>query len=327
MRGSFARIARWMVGASLAGVSAVVSAQGAWPQKPLKFIAPFPTGGTSDVLCRLLALKLTETLGQTVVVENRPGASANIGHELVAKAPADGYTLLLSNNGAYTINPYLFKKLPFNPDTDFDPVAQVATATQVLVAHPSVPINSVPDLIALAKAKPGQINFGSGGRGIMSHISGEMFKTVTGVDMTHVPYKGTGQAVADLVAGQLHIIFSDMVPAMPHIKSGRLKALAVTSQSRSSVLPDVPTMAEVGAGGFTADTWWAVVVPKGTPAPVIARLNADLGRIVKMPDVIERYAGLGISTAHSAPERIGELAKAERPAIAKVLKAAGIEPE
>lgn len=170
-------------------------AQGNYPVKPIRFIAPFPTGGASDVLSRLLAAKMTEGFGQTVVVENRPGASANIGHELVAKAPADGYTLLLSNNGAYTINPYLFKKLPFDPDNDFAPVSLVAMATQVLVAHPSVPINSVRDLIALAKAQPGKINYGSGGRGIMSHISAEMFKTVTGTNLTHIPYKGTGQAV------------------------------------------------------------------------------------------------------------------------------------
>lgn len=302
-------------------------AQGNYPAKPIRFIAPFPAGGSSDVLSRLLAAKMTEGLGQTVVVENRPGASANIGHELVAKAPADGYTLLLSNNGAYTINPYLFKKLPFDPDNDFAPVSLVAMATQVLVAHPSVPINSVQDLIALAKAQPGKINYGSGGRGIISHISAEMFKTVTGTDLTHIPYKGTGQAIADLVAGQLHVIFSDMVPAIPHIKSGKLKALAVTSNARSPILPDVPTMAEVGAGGFTADTWWAVVVPKGTPAEAINRLNAELGRIVKLPDVQERYTSLGITTAHSTPQRIHELAKAERPAIAAVLKKAGIEPE
>ena len=311
----------------LAITSPVAVAQVTYPVKPIKYIAPFPTGGTSDVLSRLLAAKMTEGLGQTVVVENRPGASGNIGHEIAAKAPPDGYTIIMSNNGIYTINPYLFKKLPFDPDKDFQPVSLVATATQVLVAHPSVPVNSVQDLIALAKAKPGHINYGSGGRGIISHISAEMFKTVTGTDLTHVPYKGTGQAVADLVAGQLHVIFSDMVPAMPHIKSRRLRALAVTSTARSSVLPDIPTMAEAGAGGFTADTWWAVVVPKGTPPEVVKRLNAELGRVVNLPEVKERYFSLGVSTAHSAPERIHELAKVERPAIAAVLKKAGIEPE
>ncbi len=260
-------------------------------------------------------------------MENRPGASGNIGHEIAAKAPADGYTIIMSNNGIYAINPYLFKKLPYDPDKDFQPVSLVATATQVLVVHPSVPVNSVQELVALAKSKPGQINYGSGGRGIISHISAEMFKTVTGTDLTHVPYKGTGQAITDLVAGQLHVIFSDMVPAMPHIKSGRLRALAVTSAARSAVLPDLPTMAEAGAGGFTADTWWAVVVPRGTPPEIVNRLNAELGRVVKLPEVQERYMSLGVTTAHSTPERIHELAKIERPAIAKVLKTAGIEPE
>ncbi len=305
----------------------LATAQGTYPVKPIKYIAPFPSGGTSDVLSRLLAAKMTEGLGQTVVVENRPGASGNIGHEIAAKSPADGYTIIMSNNGIYAINPYLFKKLPYDPERDFQPVSLVATATQVLVAHPSVPVHSVQDLVALAKSKPGQINYGSGGRGIISHISAEMFKTVTGTDLTHVPYKGTGQAIADLVAGQLHVIFSDMVPAMPHIKSGRLRALAVTSATRSSVLPDIPTMAEAGAGGFTADTWWAVIVPRGTPPEVITRLNAELGRVVKLPEVQERYASLGVSTAHSAPERVLELARIERPAIAVVLKKAGIEPE
>lgn len=302
-------------------------AQGAYPVKPIKFIAPFPSGGTSDVLSRLLAAKMTEGLGQTVVVENRPGASGNIGHEIAAKAPADGYTIIMSNNGIYTINPYLFKKLPYDPEKDFQPISLVAMATQVLVAHPSVPVQSVQDLITLAKSKPGHINYGSGGRGIISHISAEMFKTVTGTDLTHVPYKGTGQAIADLVAGQLHVIFSDMVPAMPHIKSGRLRVLAVTSATRSSVLPDVPTMAEAGTGGFTADTWWAVVVPRGVSAEVVNRLNAELARVMKLPEIQERYFALGISTAHSTPERIYELTRVERPAIAKVLKTVGIEPE
>lgn len=310
---------------ALAAFTAI--AQGTYPVKPIRYIAPFPSGGTSDVLSRLLAAKMTEGLGQTVIVENRPGASGNIGHEIAAKAPADGYTIIMSNNGIYAINPYLFKKLPYDPDKDFQPVSLVATATQVLVVHPSVPVNSVQELVALAKSKPGQINYGSGGRGIISHISAEMFKTVTGTDLTHVPYKGTGQAITDLVAGQLHVIFSDMVPAMPHIKSGRLRALAVTSAARSAVLPDLPTMAEAGAGGFTADTWWAVVVPRGTPPEIVNRLNAELGRVVKLPEVQERYMSLGVTTAHSTPERIHELAKIERPAIAKVLKTAGIEPE
>ncbi len=179
---------------ALAAFTAI--AQGTYPVKPIRYIAPFPSGGTSDVLSRLLAAKMTEGLGQTVIVENRPGASGNIGHEIAAKAPADGYTIIMSNNGIYAINPYLFKKLPYDPDKDFQPVSLVATATQVLVVHPSVPVNSVQELVALAKSKPGQINYGSGGRGIISHISAEMFKTVTGTDLTHVPYKGTGHTMA-----------------------------------------------------------------------------------------------------------------------------------
>ena len=307
-------------------VAGAIQAQG-YPSRPIKFIAPFPPGGSSDVLCRLLGAKLAEGLGQPVAVENRPGASANIGHEYAAKQPPDGYTILITSSSTLVNNRYLYKHLPFDAVADFTPISMIASAGQVLVVHPSVPATSVRELIALAKAHPGKLNFGSGGKGIQSHISGEMFKSAAGVDIVHIPYKGTVQAVGDLVAGQVQMVFADMVPAMPHIRAGRLRALAVTTRERAAVLPDVPTMIEAGVPDFESGVWWAVLSPKGTPEPVVGRLNAELGRIVTLPDVREKYASLGVSPEHSTPAYVFERMKAEAPRIAAVMKAAGVEPE
>jgi tripartite-type tricarboxylate transporter receptor subunit TctC len=303
------------------------SGQGAYPSRPIRFIAPFPPGGSSDVLCRLLGQKLAERLGQPVAVENRPGAAANIGHEYAAKQPADGYTLLLSSSSTLATNPHLYKRLGFDPIADFAPVSLVASAGQVLVVHPSVPAKTVAELVALARAKPGQLNFGSGGKGIQSHISGEMFKAATGVDIVHVPYKGTVQAVSDLVAGQVQMVFADMVPAMPHIRAGRLRPLAVTTAARSAVLPEVPTMIEAGIPGYRAGVWWAVMAPRGTPSAIVGRLNAELGRIVELPEVREKYAGLGVETEHSTPQQVIDKIRTETVEVARILKTAGVEPE
>ena len=314
--------------AALAALCACAAhAQSPYPSRPIKFIAPFPPGGSSDVLCRLLGAKLAESLGQPVAVENRPGAGANIGHEYAAKQPPDGYTILISSSSTLATNPHLYKHLGFDPIADFSPISMVASAGQVLVLHPSVPAKTVSELIALAKAQPNKLNFGSGGKGIQSHISGEMFKSATGVDIVHIPYKGTVQAVGDLVAGQVQMVFADMVPAMPHIKAGRLRPLAVTTEERSPVLPDVPTMIESGVPGYRAGVWWAVMAPKGTPGAIIGRLNSELGRIVKLPDVLEKYASLGVSTEHSTPQYVTEKIKTDTQQFAKVLKAAGVEPE
>ena len=252
-------------------------AQGAYPNRPIKLIAPFPPAGTSDVLSRIIARKLADALGQPVTVENKPGASANIGHDFVAKAAPDGYTLIITNSSVFVSNPYLFKRMPFDPFNDFEPMGLVASAGQVLIVHPSVPARTVAELTALAKSRPGKLNFGSGGKGIQSHVSGEMYKAAVGIDMVHVPYKGTIQAVTDLVAGQVEMVFSDMVPAMPQIRAGTVRALAVTSVNRSSALPDVPTMIESGIPGFNAGVWWALLGPRGTPNAVVARIN-KIGR-------------------------------------------------
>jgi tripartite-type tricarboxylate transporter receptor subunit TctC len=302
-------------------------AQTGYPAKPIRFIAPFPPGGATDTLCRMLAQKLGDAFGQPVTVDNRPGASGNIGHELAMKTAPDGYTLLLTNSSTLTTNPHLFKRLPFDPMADFAPVSLVATAGQVLVVHPSVPVSNVGELVTLAKARPGQLNFGSGGKGIQSHISGEMFKSMTGVNIVHIPYKGTVQAVADLVAGQVQLVFADMVPAMPHIKSGRLKPLAVTIEERSPALPEGPTMIEAGVPGYNATIWWAVALPRGPQAELIQRLNAELGRIIALPDMQERYASLGMTPAHSTPQQVTDLIRSDTQKFGPILKAAGVEPE
>jgi tripartite-type tricarboxylate transporter receptor subunit TctC len=323
MRNVVRAAAAWL----LCLLAAFAQAQSAYPSKPIRFIAPFPPGGSSDVLCRILGQKLSELSAQPVVVENRAGASGNIGHEYAARQPADGYTLVLSNNAALAINPHLFKRLGFDPHGDFAPVAMVASAGQVLVVHPSVPAASVRELIALAKAKPGELHFGSGGKGIPSHVAGESFKVAAGVALVHVPYKGTGQAVADLVGGQVQLVFSDMVPAMPHIKAGKLRALAVTTDQRSAALPEIPTMDEAGLAGFRSAVWWAVLVPRGTPADIVARLNGDFARIVNMPEVKERYASLGVFTEHGTPQEVTEKIRSDTQEFARILKAAGVEAE
>jgi len=302
-------------------------AQNAYPVRPIRLIAPFPPGGTSDVLARLLAQKLSEGLGQTVTVDNRAGASGNIGHEAAAKSPADGYTLLLSNSSTVVTNPHLFKKMPFDPINDFAPISMVASAGQVLVVHPSVAAATLAELTALARANPGKLNFGSGGKGIQSHISGEMYKSAVGIDIVHIPYKGTIQSVTDLVAGQIQMVFSDMVPAMPQIKAGKLRAIAVTSVQRSAALPEVPTMIESGIAGFDSGVWWSIVAPRGTPGEVVSRVNAELAKVMQMPDVRETYAKLGVTTQHSTPAKVTETIKAESPLMARILKAAGVEAE
>jgi tripartite-type tricarboxylate transporter receptor subunit TctC len=306
--------------------SSAVYAQ-TYPTKPLRLVAPFPPGGTTDVLSRIVAQKLGDTLGRQVVVENRPGAGGNLGHEVAAKAPADGYTIVMSSNAALVANPHLYKRLGFDPLNDFVPISIVAKAGQVLAVHPSVPVRNVKELVSLAKSRPGKMNFGSGGRGTPAHVAGEIFKTATGINIVHVPYKGGILAVMDVVAGQIDMVFADMAPAVPQIKAGKLKALAVTTDERSRILPDVPTMVEAGIKGSSPQTWWALLAPKGTPAAIVSRLNGDLAQIIKLPDVQEKYSGLGIAAAHSTPEQVTEMIKTESPQMGKVLKAAGVEPE
>ena len=311
---------------ALGAVSGSAVAQDAYPAKPVRMIAPFPPGGSTDVLCRLIAQKLTTSFGRQVIVDNRPGAGGGIGHEVAARAAPDGYTLLLTAKAALVVNPLLYKKIPYDPLNDFAYISIVVSAGPVLVVHPSVPASNVNALVALAKSRPGVLNYGSGGLGTTAHIVGEFFQVMTGTKLVHVPYKGGAVAMLDLVAGQTDLQFGDMVPAVPHVRSGRLRALAVTSEKRSAALPEVPTMSEVGFKQTFPSQWWGVAAPKGAPSAVIARVNTELGNIVKMPDVVERFNTLGIFAEHTTPERMLEVVKAEGPPMAKLLKAAGIEP-
>jgi tripartite-type tricarboxylate transporter receptor subunit TctC len=308
-------LSRLVIGTTLVlGVSGAM-AQGTYPNRPVKFIAPFPPGGASDVISRLVGQKLAEGLGQPVTIENRAGAAGNIGTEYAVKQPADGYTLVLGNSATLATNPNLYKRMPFDHITDLAPVTLVATAGSILVVHPSVPVN------------PGKLNFSSGGSGTPAHVIGESFKSLMGVSMTHIPYKGTALAVADLVAGQVQLCFADMVPAVPQIRAGKIRALAVTSEHRSAIFPDLPTLAESNVPVKVGQTWWSLMAPKGTPRPIIDRLNAEVAKIMKMSDVQERYASLGVFTAHTTPEAVIERIKTDTPEFGKVLRAAGVEPE
>lgn len=320
---------RHMQWACLAAValSAASYGQEDYPARTVRLVAPYPPGGSSDVLARLIAQKLTDTLGRQVIVENRPGAAGNIGHELVAKSPPDGYTLLLTTKSQLVNNPYLYRKLPFDPVTDFAPISMIAHAGHVLVVHPAVPARNVKDLIALARQKPGKLSYGSGGVGSTTGIVAEAFNHIAKVNIVHVPYKGTVLAVSDVVAGQIEMVFSDMVPAVPQIRSGRLRALAVTPTERSPALPDVPTMRESGVSEPLPTQWWGVTAPKGLPAGIVARLNGEIKRILSLPDVRQRYDDLGITALHSTPERMLETIRTEIPQNAKLLAAIGLKPE
>ena len=298
-----------------------------YPSKPIRFIAPFPPGGSSDVLARFLGQKLTEGLAQPLVIENHGGASGNIGQQLAARAPGDGYTLLISSSSILCNNPYLFKNLGFDPLADFTPISMVASAGQVLTVMPSLPAKDLGELVSLLRASPGKFNYGSGGVGIQSHISAELFKSMAGLDLFHVPYKGTTQAVLAAVSGQVQMVFGDMIPALPQIRAGKLRALAVTPRTRAPQLPNVPTMAEASLPGYDASLWWAMLFPRATPPDLVGRLNAELGRIMKASEVQQKFADLGVVTEHGAPRDLTDAIRTRAAQMAKVLKEAGVQPE
>jgi tripartite-type tricarboxylate transporter receptor subunit TctC len=308
-------------------LATVAQAQDGYPSKPVRFVAPYPPGGSSDVMARVLAQKLTESLGRQIIVENRPGAAGNIGHELVARSPADGYTLLLTTKSQMVNNQYLYKKLAFDPLNDFSHITLIAYSGHVLVVHPAVPARTVKELIALARKQPGKLSYGSAGLGSTVNIVAEVFKSIEKLDIVHVPYKGAVLAVADVVGGQIEMAFSDMVPAVPQIRGNRLRALAVTTAERSPALSTVPTMAESGVREELPTQWWGVVGPKGMPAAIVTRLNSEIHRIVNLSDVKERYNDLGIMPLLSTPERMHDTVRADGPKTAKVLAAIGLKPE
>ncbi len=290
-------------------------------------IVPFSPGGTSDTLARILGQKMTEAWGQQVVVDSRPGASGIIGTEVAARAPADGYTLMHGNLSQFAINPSLFSKLSYDTLRDFVPLSLIGAAPQLLVVYPGMAAKSVAELIQLAKSKPAALNFGSGGAGTLAYVGGEMFKSAAGINIVHISYKGTVLALNDLMAGQVQLIFSDMPIALPHARSGRLRALAVTGARRTPLVPDMPTIAESGLPGYALDNWWGMLAPRGVPPEIVAKLNAEIVRVHALPDVRERYAGLGVEAVSSTPQYFADYIKSEAARFGKLLKDAGAKAE
>jgi tripartite-type tricarboxylate transporter receptor subunit TctC len=295
-----------------------------YPEKPIRFIVPYAAGGTTDLLSRAIAQKLSEAVGQAVIPDNRPGAGGNLGAEIVAKSPPDGYTMLMAPVSPMAINVTLYgNKMTFDPEKDFAPVTLVAKVPLVLVVHPSVPVKTLTELIALAKAKPGQLNYGSAGNGSSNHLVGEMFKTAAGIDLVHIPYRGGGPGMMALVAGQIDMLVGQVPTVTPMVNAGRLRAIAVSGSKRSPALPEVPTMSESGLPGFDATAWYSIVVPAGTPKPIISRLHAELVKILKSPDIRDRLISEGADVETSTPEELADFIRAEIPKWAKAVKDSG----
>jgi tripartite-type tricarboxylate transporter receptor subunit TctC len=316
-----------LLGLLLTGVLAAGSATAQtakFPDKPIKILVGFSAGGGTDVVARILALKMSESIGQTVVVENRPGASGLIAGEIVAKSPADGYTLMMGSQTTYAVAPTLYKKETLDPARDFAGVAMGAISPLVLVVHPSVAAQSVKDVIAMAKAKPGTVYFGSGGLGTTPHMTGELFSSVAGIKLAHVPYRGEAPAINDLIGGQIPLMFANLSAVIGNVRAGQLRALAVTSTQRAPAAPEIPTVAEAGLPGFEAATWFALVAPAGTPGDVLARLNAEVKRALAQPDVKQRYADLGMTADDSTPAGLDAYIKSEIAKWTKVIKDADI---
>lgn len=298
-----------------------------YPAKPIRFIAPNLPGGPTDILARLIGQKLAESLGQPVVVENRAGAGGNIGTEVAAKSPPDGYTLVTGNNATFGANVSLYKRMGFDPLKDFAPVVLVASQPNVLVVHPSLPVTSVKQLIALAKARPGQLNYSGSGMGAAAHLAAELFKSMTGTDIVHISYKSAGPALTDLIAGQTQLMFATSLSVMPYVRSNRVRALAVTTAKRARTMPELPTVAEAGVPGFEAATWHGVLVPAGTSASIIDRLNAEINRMLQLPDVRDRLTALGAEIIGGTPREFADHIRREIPKWAKVIKDAGVRLE
>jgi tripartite-type tricarboxylate transporter receptor subunit TctC len=304
-------------------VSAAPAAE--YPNRPIRLIVPFAPGGGNDTVARTVGQRLSTALGQPVVVENRAGAGGVLGAEVAAKAPADGYTLFLGGVGSQVINPSLHAHLPYDANKDFTPVTLLASAPLVLVAHPSVPAASVQQLIALARSKPGRLNYASNGNGSSSHLAALMFDAMTGVEMVHVPYKGLAPALTDLLSGQVQIMFSSVVAILPHIKAGKLKAIGVSGRKRLSLLPELPTIAEQGVSGYETSSWYGILVPAGTPKEIVARLSVDLNRVLKDPEVRRVLANDGADPVGGTPEEFAAYIRSETTRLGKLVKDAHIQ--
>jgi len=305
----------------------VTSATGNYPQRPIRLILPQSPGGPTDLIGRFTAQKLGEVLGQTVVPDNRAGAAGSVGCEIAAKSAPDGYTLLLGAPGCLAANVSLYTKLGYDPVRDFAPVTQLTSGPEMLVVHSSVPAQSVKELVALVKAKPGAFNFASGGAGTANHLASEYFKMVSGLEIVHVPYKGTGPALGAVMSGQVQMMMASLPPALPQVKAGKLRALAVTSLRRSSAAPDIPTVTESGYPGFEMGSWHSIMVPAKTPKPITTLLHTSLVKILAQPDVKERLASQGLETVGSTPEEFREHLKRETAKFAKIIKVAGIKAD
>ena len=297
-------------------------AQSAWPNKPVRIVVPFAPAGTTDILARALAPELSRAFGQPFIIENKPGAGGNLGADLVAKS-GDGHTLLMGTVGTHAINPALYARMPYDHVKDFAPVILVAAVPNVLVVHPSVPATTVAELIAYAKANPGKLNFASSGSGTSIHLAGELFKVMAGVQMTHVPYKGSAPAIADLLGGQVQLMFDNLPSALPQIRAGKLRALAVTSSQRAAALPDVPTIAESGLPGYEASSWFGLLAPAGTPADIVAKINGEVARWLASPEAKEKLLAQGANAAGGTPEDFVRHIAAETAKWQKVVKESG----
>ena len=295
----------------------------AYPSGPMRIIVPFPPGGGTDILSRTIAQKLTEAWGQTVIVDNRGGANGTIGAAAAAKAASDGHTILVVPSG-FAVNPSIYKSLPFDAVKDFAPVTQLAASPLVLVVHPSFPPKSVKELIAFLRARPDAINYGSSGNGSPPHLATELFKLLTGTKMTHIPYKGAGPAAVDVIAGQIPIYFMNALQATPHMKSGRLRALGVTSDRRFPGLPDVPTIAEAGVPGYAMTNWYGMLVPAGTPRTSVTKLQTEVARVLNLPELKDRLSREGAEVVASTPEQFAAFLKSEMATAAKIVKASGM---
>jgi len=297
-----------------------------YPNRPVKLIVPFPPSGATDIVGRIVAQKLGEQLGQSVVVENKPGAGGSIGSDLVAKSPADGYTLLMATSSTHSIGPSL-QKLPYDPLKDFAPVLHVANVPNVLVVSPTLNISSVKELVALAKSKPGQLNYASSGIGTIVHLNAEFFKLIAGVNLQHVPYKGTALSIPDVANGNIAMLFDSLASVQPHVKSGRVKPLAVNASTRSPLMPDVPTLSEAGMPQFDRYTWFGMFAPAGTPREIVARVQAETVAALKAPDVLKRFSDVGAEPVGSTPEQFVERIRSDTAKWAEVIKAANVKVE
>lgn len=309
---------------ALAVVSTPAASQ-AYPTRPIRLVVPQAAGSSTDIVSRILSEALAASMGQQVVVDNRPGAGGSIAASIVAKSSSDGYTLMMSNSAVLAINVGLFRNLAYHPIDDFAPISLVANVYYVLLAHPSLPAKSVKELVALARSRPQELTFASGGNGTGTHLSGEMLQQVTGIKMLHVPYKGTTPGLTDLAAGQVSVMFAGVSPALPHLKSKRLQALAVTGTKRSGVVPKIPTMAEAGIPGYEAPAWNGLVAPVGTPPAIIKKLNLEITDKLRTPEIRDKFSSLGLEATSIAPQAFGDFIQSEIKKWAGVIKAAGVK--